>query len=620
MRWFLNGLLCLLVLAVGLVSAATAGTLEDKVTEFELDNGMKFIVIERHEAPVAFCAVGFKVGAIYERPGITGISHLLEHMLFKGTETLGTKDYEAEKKFLDREDELAEQIRELMLEIEPWRLEYFDEYVKELTSSFSEEDRETMGSDRALELELLVEQMEEVGPADDMRSLYGLLEEGETDYFDLYLTLKRTEMGLYDTQAEHRELIISNELWETYVNNGSRMLNAGTSNDGTFYFAYLPANRLELFMLMESDRMANPVFREFYTERDVVMEEMRMSLNDPEDVLEDSFLSTAYTASMYGVPVLGWASDVTMITRTDLQEYFDRNYAPNNAVGFFAGDVDPDEVRRFAKKYFGAIPRGEDLPALTTREPKQQGERRVVVKQDAKPTVMIGYHIPASPHPDSYALSALQSILSGGRTSRFYKGIFEEQGLTREAPDAWMGPGERLDPLFIVSADPKHPHTLEEVEAAILLELERVKTEPVSMRELERVWNQDEASLVRALGSNIGLAFRVGMYEAMRGDWRALLTDMERMKQVTPEDIMRVAEKYLTEENRTVAWLVETESEGGDEGEEEPDFRAIMMWVQTLPEEEQRELMGKFMTLDEAGKKIFAWELSSRMKAEQEKS
>ena len=285
MRRFLSGSLCLLVLAVGLVSAATAGTLEDKVTEFELDNGMKFIVIERHEAPVAFCAIGFKVGAIYERPGITGISHLLEHMLFKGTETLGTKDYEAEKKFLDREDELAEQIRELMLEIEPWRLEYFDEYVNELTSSFSEEDRETMGSDRALELELLVEQMEEVGPADDMRSLYGLLEEGETDYFDLYLTLKRTEMGLYDTQAEHRELIISNELWETYVNNGSQMLNAGTSNDGTFYFAYLPANRLELFMLMESDRMANPVFREFYTERDVVMEEMRMSLNDPEDVL-----------------------------------------------------------------------------------------------------------------------------------------------------------------------------------------------------------------------------------------------------------------------------------------------------------------------------------------------
>ena len=287
-------------------------------------------------------------------------------------------------------------------------------------------------------------------------------------------------------------------------------------------------------------------------------------------------------------------------------------------------DASTEEIKRafkkLAKKYFGAIPRGEDLPALVTREPKQQGERRVVVKQDAKPTMMIGYHVPANPHPDSYALSALQSILSGGRTSRFYKGIFEEQGLTREAPDAWTGPGERLDPLFTVSADPKDPHTLPEVEAAILSELERLKTEPVSMRELERVWNQDEASLVRALGSNIGLAFRVGMYEAMRGDWRALLTDMERMKQVTPEDIMRVAQEYFTEENRTVAWLVETESEGGDDGEEQIDFGVIMMWAQTLPEEQQKELMGKFMTLDDAGKEAFAKELWARMKAEQEKS
>jgi predicted Zn-dependent peptidase len=619
MRRFLIVSLCLLVLAAGLVPVAAAETLEDKVTEFELDNGMKFIVIERHEAPVAFCAVGFKVGAIYERPGITGISHLLEHMLFKGTETIVTKDYEAERAFLDREDELAEEARDLKLEIGAWRLEYLDGYATELTASMSDEDRGAVGSDRALELELLIEMLEKNGPGDELEALAGLLEDGGTDYFDLYLTLKKTETALYDTMIEHRELIISNELWETYMNNGSRMLNAGTSNDGTFYFSYLPANRLELFMLIEADRMANPIFREFYTERDVVMEELRMSLNEPDDVLYYSFLSTAYTASMYGVPVLGWASDISMVTRADLQDYFDTNYAPNNAVGFFAGDIDPDEVKRLAERYFGKIARGADLPALTTREPKQQGERRVVVKQDAKPSLMIGYHVPANPHPDSYALTALQSILASGRTSRFYTGIYEEQGLTREAPGAWMGPGDRLDPLFTISADPKDPHTLEEVEAAIMQELERVKTEPVGMRELQRVWNQDEATLVRAMGSNMGLAFRVGFYAAMRGDWRALLTDMERTKQVTPEDIMRVAEKYFTEENRTVAWMVETESEGGD-GEEEIDFREIMMWAQTLPEAEQMDLMQKFQTLDDAGRKALAEELWARMKADAEKS
>jgi predicted Zn-dependent peptidase len=596
-----------------------AETLEDKVTEFELDNGMKFIVVERHAAPVAFCAVGFKVGAIYEKPGITGISHLLEHMLFKGTETIGTRDYEAEQFFLEREDELAERIRALMLEIEAWRMDYLDDYAKQLTAAFSEEDREAVGSDRALELDLLIETMEERGPSDELRALPGLLSDDETDYYELYVSLKRLEMDLHDAMAEHRELIISNELWETYMSNGSRMLNAGTSNDGTFYFAYLPANRLELFMLLESDRMANPVFREYYTERDVVMEELRMGLNDPEEVLYDSFMSTAYTASQYGVPVVGWASDVSMITRADLQDYFDRNYAPNNAIGFFAGDVDPERVRKLAERYFGPIPRGEELPALTTREPAQQGERRVVVRQDAKPSLMIGYHVPANPHPDSYALEALQSILASGRTSRFYRGIYEEQGLTREAPGAWMGPGSRLDPLFIITADPKDPHTLEKVEAAVLRELDRIKVEPVSERELRRVSNQMEASLVRALGSNAGLAFRVGFYAALRGDWRALLTDMERIKRVSSEDIMRVAQTYFTEENRTVGWLIETESEGG-EGEEEIDFRELMIWAQTLPEEEQRELMTQFQTLDEGGRAALAKRLWERMKAEQSSS
>ena len=272
MRRFSIVCLCLVAILFSAPGALRAQTLEDKVQEFELDNGMKFLVVERQEAPVVFCAVAFKVGAIYESNGITGISHLLEHMLFKGTETIGTKDYEQEVHYIEREDELAVAARGLMIEIEPWRLGYFDDHVTALTASMSDEDREAIGTDRALELELVVEMLEEAGPNDAMRSAGGLLEEGETDYFELYLTLKRTEMELYDTMEEHRELVISNELWETYMNNGSRMLNAGTSNDGTFYFAYLPSNRLEQFFLMESDRLENAVFREFYTERDVVME------------------------------------------------------------------------------------------------------------------------------------------------------------------------------------------------------------------------------------------------------------------------------------------------------------------------------------------------------------
>jgi len=602
------------VLAVA--SSLGAQVLEEKVKEFELDNGMKFLVVERHEAPVVFCAVAFNVGAIYERPGITGISHLLEHMLFKGTETLGTEDFDAESEFLEREDELAEAARDIMLELSPWRLEYLDQYATDIVASFSEEDRKAVGTDRALELELLIGKLTDDGPSQEMIAVDGLLEDDEVDYFARYVELKTLEMELYDTMEEHQELVISNELWEIYMNNGSRMLNAGTGQDGTFYFAYLPANRLELFMLMESDRLANAVFREFYTERDVVMEERRMSENEPEDVLYESFMATAYTAGAYGVPILGWMSDLKTITRQDLQDYYDRYYVPNNTTGIFVGDVDVADVKKLAEKYFGGIPRGADLPALTTREPKQQGERRVVVKQDAKPTLMIGYHVPTAPHPDAYALGVLQSVLAGGRTSRFYKSIYEEQGLTRESPGAWTGPGERLDPLFMIEADPKAPHTLEEVEAAIYEELERLKAEPVTSRELERIMNQQDAELVRALGSNIWLAFRVGMAASRRGDWRDLLRDIERRRAVTAEDVMRVADTYFTEENRTVGWLVETVAEGDEKDEDEIDFGELMTWAQTLPPEEQQELMIKFQSLDEEGREAFAKELWARMQAE----
>jgi predicted Zn-dependent peptidase len=613
MRSFRALSVCLLAVLV-CVPLASAQTLEDKVKEFELENGMQFVVIERHEAPVVFCAVAFRVGAIYERPGITGISHLLEHMLFKGTETVGTKDYQKELAYLAEEDRLAEEAREILLEIEPWRMAFFDEYATELVASLSEEDRRAVGTDHALELEMLVGMLTERGPTDEMLAIGGLTGDGDASYFDRYVALKSIEMLLYDTMEEHHELVISNEFDEMYLNNGARMVNAGTGTDDTFYFAYLPANRLELFMLMESDRLANAVFREYYTERDVVMEERRMGENDPEEVLWDAFMATAYTASPYGVPIVGWMSDLKTLTRADLQDYYDRYYRPNNAMGVFVGDVDVADVEELARKYFGPIERGPDLPALTTREPKQQGERRVVVKQDAKPSLMIGYHIPTMPHPDAYPLRAAEAILSEGRTSRFYKRIYEEKGLTRRAPTVDVEPGTRLDPLFVINADPKAPHTLEEVEAAVLEELEHLKTEPVTMRELERLWNADEAELVRYLGSNVGLAFTVGLHAATRGDWRSFLTDMERLKMVTPDDIMRVASEYFTEENRTVGWLVETAGEG--EKEEKIDFAEIMAWAQTLPEAERSELMTRFQSLDEAGREALVLELWERMRAE----
>ncbi len=606
---------CLAVLVALLAPvAAFPQTLEEKVQEFTLENGMKFLVIERHQAPVFFGAVAFKVGSVDERPGIYGVSHLLEHMLFKGTQTVGTTDYKKERTFIEREDSLAEEAKRVALKIEPWRLEYFNGLATDIVAAFSDEDREAMGTDKALEIELLLERMTADGPPAELAAIPGLITDGGTNYFDLYLSLKKAQMDLYDTMAAHREVTVKDEFSDIYSVNGERMLNAGTSNDATFYIVSLPSNRLELWMLMESDRLENPVFREYYSERDVVMEERRMSENSPSDVMYETFMSTAFDASAYGNPVVGFMSDLPFITRGDLEDYYRQHYGPNNAVALLAGDVRFEDVKRMAEKYFGPLKRGPGITPVVTADPPQRGERRVVLKEDAKPSLAIGYHVPKAPHPDSYALDMLSSVLSGGRTSRFYRNVHEAQGLTREAPEVWTGPGSRLDPLLAISADPRESHTLAEVEAAIYGEIELLKNEPPSARELERVLNQREAELVRALGSNIGLAFSVGVGEAVRGDWRTVLTDLERLKAVTPEDVSRVAGKYFTEENRTVVWLVEEASEGEGEGGE-PDINELMEWVRTLPSEEQMELMTRFQSLDEAGREALVMALFERMKA-----
>jgi predicted Zn-dependent peptidase len=308
-------------------------------------------------------------------------------------------------------------------------------------------------------------------------------------------------------------------------------------------------------------------------------------------------------------------SDLPYITRGDLENYYRQHYGPNNAIALLAGDVKFDEVKKLAERYFGPLKRGPASVPVVTADPPQEGERRVVLKMDAKPSLIIGYHVPKAPHPDSYALDMLSSILSQGRTSRFYKNVHEAEGLTREAPEVWTGPGARLDPILAISADPKEPHTLAELEAGIYGEIERIKTEPPTMKELERVWNQREADLVRSLGSNIGLAFTVGGAEAIRGDWHTVLTDLERLKAVTPEDVSRAAAEYLTEENRTVVWLVEQASADDGAADDGMDIAALMEWVRTLPPEDQQELMTQFQSLDDKGREQLIQTLFERMKA-----
>jgi predicted Zn-dependent peptidase len=567
--------LCLSVILLAIVcfcfqTTAYAQTLEDRVKGFTLKNGMQFFVVERHEAPVVMFALAFAVGSANDWPSMSGVSHLLEHMMFKGTRQIGTTNYPKEIPYIRKTDELGERTIALRKEIGEWRFKQFQAFERDVIAGFTDEEKERIGADRQRQNALVAEKIrameqEEEFP-DSLTSTPYLLDDGGKAFLDLYLEYLLAWGEIDRLLDEQRRYIVKEELTETYTKNGADDWNAFTSYDYTMYYVYLPANRLELWMTMESDRMANPVFREFWPERDVVIEERRLGENDPDDVLREAFYSVAFSASPYHRPIIGWMSDIQAIDRKKLIDYHRVYYAPNNAVAVIVGDVDHRTIKRMAEQYFASIPAQTPPPEVETREPEQTGERRVVVEHTANPQLMIGFHKPAYPHPDDITFQVLGGILCRGRTSRFYREIYEKRKLTADPPWSYSGPGRRYDNLFIIGAEPRHPHTLKEVEAAIYKEIERLKQEPVAGRELERIKNQEEAWLIQRMGSNVAMAFQLAYAHTVLGDYRAIRDSVERIKRVTADDIMAAAKRYLTEQNRTVGYRVQKE-EGAEDNE-----------------------------------------------------
>ncbi len=593
------GLLLLLLL---LPAPAAGQTLEQKVKEIKLDNGMTFLVVERHEAPVVLGAIVFNVGAANEWPNVTGISHLLEHMMFKGSKEIGTKDFAKEIPFMQETDKLGDQTIRLRQEMGEWRFAIFKEFGKQVAANFTEEEKKAVGTDKSKQNQLMVEKIRAMKPLpDELAKRPYLVEDDGVNYLDKYLEYETAWGEIARLLNEQRQYIVKDELWETYMNNGSRFLNAGTSNDFTVYFAYLPANRLELWMDLESDRMDTPIFREFWSERDVVMEERRLSENDPDSVLSEAFFSVAFTASPYKWPVVGWMSDLQTIDPKELETYHRRYYAPNNATAVVVGDISATQVEAMAKRYFGSIPGQEQPPRVETREPEQKGERRVVVEHTANPMLMIGWHKPTYPEPDAVTFQVLQNVLGGGRTSRLYKTVYEKKQLTAQPPSVYAGPGQRYENLFIIQAEPRHPNTLEDVEKAIYEEVELLKKEPVSDRELERIKNQIDAGRIRQMGSNIGIAFQLALGQVFMGDWRFMFRYYDRIKEVTAAEVQAAAQKYLTVKNRTVGYRVKTEAPAapGEESAEDKAAmqQAIMAYLQSLPQDAQMAIIQKFQQL-----------------------
>ena len=491
---YLGGFLLILFLtAISAAPLALFGqNLEEKVHARTLKNGMTVLLVERHGAPVFSTIYGFKVGSVDEIEGITGTAHLFEHMAFKGTPKIGTSDFAKEKPIMDEVNRIGRE----------WSLEL----VK--------------------------------GDKADKDKLARLREE------------------LTKLEAGQKKFIVKDEIDVIYTNVGGTGLNAGTGTDQTMYIISLPSNQIELFCLVESERIRNTVLREFYTERSVIQEERKQTTDaSPARLLSEMFMGAAFIAHPYNHPVVGWASDINSVSLEEAQAFKNKYYTPNNCVLAIAGDIYPDQAWPLIEKYFGDIPRGEDPPVLRTIEPKQLGERRVRFEFDAEPSLMMGYHKPTFPAKEDAAASVLSSILSSGRTSRLNKDLVQEKQLAVSV-FAGSGPGVRYPNLFTFNAAPRYPHTVEEVEKAILEHVERVKTEPVTERELQKVKNSLEASYIRSMSSNMGLAMTLTRYQLLFGDWKLYLKYKDILAAITAQDVMDFAKTYLTTENRTTAFLI----------------------------------------------------------------
>lgn len=529
-------------LLVGILAPVVAAQ-ELDVKERTLSNGMTVLVVERHEAPVVSFNLKFRVGSVDEDVGRTGLAHILEHMLFKGTPWTGTKDYAAEKPLLD--------------EIERIYLEYRAKKW-ELPAAFRNDTERFRAAIEKVDAMAHAQAAGEEAPETDLAALV------PDDLMPRVRELLDLRTKFYSVQAKLEEFVVPEEDWKILQQNGARGLNASTGQDTTQYFYSLPSNRVELWALIESNRLRHPVFRQFYKEKEAVMEERRLRVDSsPPGMMWGLLLSTAFRAHPYRWPTIGWASDIEEVSRTEVEEFFHRHYAPNRAVATVVGDVKTDELVALMERYFGDIPPQPEPRPVVTVEPPQTGERRVelTLESSPQPSLLMGYHRPAIGHPDFYVLDVITGLLGSGRTSRLTQSLFFQQRLGQVQCG---NQDSRFPGLFIFSGQPMPGHSLAELEKGIYAELERLKNEPVPAAELQKIKNMNEAAFLRGLRDNADLANILGTYEVIYG-WEYVKTYRDRLAAVTPEDIMRVAKKYFTPENRSVVLLGATDTDEGGE-------------------------------------------------------
>jgi predicted Zn-dependent peptidase len=501
--WIWKGV-CALMLAAMAVAFAQAQDLksfEQKITTKVLPNGLTLVICERPEAPVFSYSTYIDAGDVNDPSGESGLAHMFEHLAFKGTSEIGVTDYAAEKIALAK--------------VEAANAAYEAEFLK------------AVGRDEK--------------------------------------KLAALKQAFKDAQAEAHKYVIPNQFTDVAERNGAEGLNAETGLDQTIYFWSMPENRLELWAWLESSRLADTVPREFYKERDVVIEERRMRTDsNPDGRLFEQFVATAYVAHNYGRSGIGWPSEVSQINATEAMEFHKKYYVGANIVVAVVGDVKASEALPVLERYFSRVPAGAKPEEMTTLEPKQFAEKTVVIHEATQPIYIEGYHRPDFRDPDAAVYDAISDILSNGRVSRLYRSLVRDQKIAAGAEGVSPYPGDKYPGLFVFAALPLPGHTPAEMRDAIHREIDKLKTADVTDEELAMFKTRTRADLLRGLANNQGLANSLAEYQTRFGDWRELFLQLDKVEKVTKADIRRVANQVFISSNRTSAWI-ETEAPAAGE-------------------------------------------------------
>ena len=492
---FRNWILPLTVAAIALAGAHAQDlkSFEQRITTKVLPNGLTLIVCERHDAPVFSYTTFVDAGDVNDPSGQSGLAHMFEHLAFKGTSEIGTTDIADEKVALEK--------------VEAANNAYEAEYLK------------SVGRDEAKLAEL--------------------------------------KKAFLAAQAEAHKYVVPNQFTDVAERNGAEGLNAQTGLDDTMFFWSMPENRFELWAWLESARLSDTVPREFYKERDVVVEERRMRTDSsPIGRLLEQFLATAYVAHNYGRSSIGWPSEVGQINATEAMELHKKYYVGSNIVVSVVGDVKATEVMPVLEKYFSKVPGGPKPEEMTTLEPKQFAEKTVTIREQTQPFYLEGYHRPDYHDPDDAVYDAIGDIMSNGRVSRLYRSLVRDQQIAAEAEGFSGFPGQKYPGLFAFYAVPIPGHTPDEMRDAIHKEIEKLKSADVTDDELAMFKTRTRADLLRGLADNQGLSNSLAEYQTRYGDWRELFTQLDKVDKVTKADIRRVANKVFVASNRTSAEII----------------------------------------------------------------